>query len=88
MNGDGRDEILLATRFQITLFALGAEGWRPEADYRADVCAGPKNSDHRQLIKSPDIAPVAAPWPDLKLGETTASRQIRIDCRPPVVVNP
>lgn len=88
MNGDGRDEVLLATRFQITLFALGAEGWRPEADYRADVCAGPKNSDHRELIKSPDMAPVAAPWPDLKLGETTASRQIRIDCRPPVVVNP
>lgn len=88
MNGDGRDEILLATRFQITLFALGAEGWRPEADYRANVCAGPKNADHRELIKSPDMAPVAAPWPDLKLGETTASRQIRIDCRPPVAVNP
>lgn len=88
MNGDGRDEILLATRFQITLFALGAEGWRPKADYRADVCAGPKNADHRELVKSPDMAPVAAPWPDLKLGATTASRQIRIDCRPPVVVNP
>ncbi|WP_292036575.1 MULTISPECIES: DUF4153 domain-containing protein [unclassified Brevundimonas] len=88
MNGDGRDEILLATRFQITLFALSAEGWRPEADYRANVCAGPKNADHRELIKSPDMAPVAAPWPDLRLGETTASRQIRIDCRPPVAVNP
>ena len=88
MNGDGRNEVLLATRFQITLFAADAEGWRPEADYRADVCVGPKSSDHRELLKSPDIAPVAAPWPDLKLGETTASRQIRIDCRPPVVVNP
>ncbi|MFZ4166584.1 DUF4153 domain-containing protein [Brevundimonas sp. NPDC058933] len=88
MNGDGRNEVLLATRFQITLFAADAEGWRPEADYRADVCVGPKSSDHRELLQSPDIAPVAAPWPDLKLGETTASRQIRIDCRPPVAVNP
>jgi hypothetical protein len=89
MNGDGRDEILLATRFQITLFAAEAGGWKPQADYRANGCVGPRSSDHREFLKSPDVAPVSSPWPDLKLGATTAHRQARIDC-PPIIspVNP
>ncbi|HEY1073662.1 DUF4153 domain-containing protein [Brevundimonas sp.] len=86
MNGDGRDEVLLAARFQITLFAAEAEGWRPQADYRADACVSPRGADHRELIKSPDVAPAPSPWPDLRLGAATAHRQARIDC--PLIITP
>lgn len=87
LNGDGRAEILLATRFHIVLFAAEADGWKAQGDYRINACFDPRGADYRDLVKAP-FAAAASPWPDLALGDSTARLQPRLDCPPRAPVNP
>jgi len=89
LNGDGREEILMATRFNIALFAADADGrWSHRGDYQVRRCPGSRNDDPRERLKSPDVAPRPSEWPDLKLGVETARLNPNEACPPPVAVNP
>lgn len=86
LNGDGQNEVLMATRFNIALFALDADGrWRHRGDYNIRPCPGLPGGDFRELLKSSDLAPVAAPWPDLNLGGRTARMTPQETCPTPPV---
>lgn len=74
LNGDGRDEILLATVGRIALFAAEPDGrWTHRGDYRIPYCPGdaaPK--DLREEVKRPDLAFASPSWPELRLGDAAA----------------
>ena len=89
LNGDGREEILMATRFNIALFAADAAGgWAHQGDYQVSRCPGPRNNDFRELLKSPDVAAVASPWPDMKLGDRIGRLSPAMNCHASGGVNP
>ncbi|HBY43402.1 MAG TPA: DUF4153 domain-containing protein, partial [Brevundimonas sp.] len=89
LNGDGRDEILLATAYNIALFAQDAEGrWIHQGDYHVPHCPGPAGRDLREALKHPDLKAVASPWPDLNMGAVTGRLQPEAVCPTPVAVNP
>lgn len=89
LNGDGREEILMATRFNIALFAAdSAGGWVHQGDYQVSHCPGPRNDDFRALLKSPDVAAVASPWPDMKLGDGIGRLSPALNCDASGGVNP
>ncbi len=89
LNGDGREEILMATRFNIALFAADAAGgWVHQGDYQVSRCPGPRNNDFRELLKSPDVAAVASPWPDMKLGDGIGRLSPPVNCDAVSGVNP
>ncbi|HAC01394.1 MAG TPA: DUF4153 domain-containing protein, partial [Brevundimonas sp.] len=89
LNGDGRDEILLATAYRIALFAQDADGrWTHQGDYQVPHCPGPGGRDLREALKHPDLKPAASPWPDLNMGELTGRLQPEAVCPKSAVVNP
>ncbi|MNI44167.1 hypothetical protein D3C73_985300 [compost metagenome] len=89
LNGDGRDEILLATAYNIALFAQDAEGrWVHQGDYQVPHCPGPGRRDLREALKHPDLKAAASPWPDLNMGAVTGRLQPETVCPKPVAVNP
>ncbi len=89
LNGDGRDEILLATAFNIALFAQDAEGrWVHQGDYQVPHCPGPGGRDLREALKHPDLKAAASPWPDLNMGAVTGRLQPEAVCPNPAAVNP
>ncbi len=91
LNGDGRDEILLATTYRIALFAQGADGrWVHQGDYQVPHCpgSGAGGRDLREALKDPDLKTAAPPWPDLNMGDLTGRLQPETVCPKPAVVNP
>lgn len=89
LNGDGRDEILLATAYNIALFAQDADGrWVHQGDYQVPHCPGPGRRDLREALKRPDLKAAASPWPDLNMGAVTGRLQPETVCPKPVAVNP
>ena len=93
LNDDGKAEVLLATRFNIALFAQGADGvWTHQGDYRVSYCGSGSSSgpaaDARDLLKDPQTAPLAPVWPDLSTARGGARFQPEEKCPPPVAVNP
>jgi hypothetical protein len=93
LNGDGKAEVLLADRFRIALFAQGPDGvWSHQGDYRISRCGSGSGSgparDARDVLKAPQTAPVASPWPDLASPRGDARFTPEQECPPPVAVNP
>jgi hypothetical protein len=89
LNGDGRDEILLATAYNIALFAQDAEGrWVHQGDYQVPHCPGPGRRDLREALKHPNLRVAASPWPDLNMGAVTGRLQPETVCPKPAAVNP
>ena len=88
LNGNGKNEVLLADNYRIALFAQGADGvWTHQGDYRIAYCgAGPTNV--RELLKDPQTAPLAPAWPDLTTARGSGRFQPEQDCSKPVAVNP
>lgn len=70
LNGDGRDDILLASAYAVALFAQDADGrWTHRGNYQIPYCPGAaRPRDMREALKRPDLAHSPAPWPDLRLG--------------------
>ncbi|MBB4798924.1 hypothetical protein HNP32_002678 [Brevundimonas bullata] len=88
LNGDGKNEVLLADNYRIALFAQGADGgWKHQGDYRIAYCGtGPTNV--RDLLKDSQTAPVASTWPDLTTARGSGRFQPEQDCPKPAAVNP
>jgi hypothetical protein len=82
LNGDGGDEILLATRFSIALYALEADGrWTHRGNYQIPRCPGDaRPQDLRDAVKRPDLTPAPSPWPDLRLGAATGRWEPNAPC--------
>jgi len=69
LNADGKPEILLATKFNITLYAATpGGGWSEIGDYPVLRCEGETRMDGRQALKSGILQPRPAAWPDLSTG--------------------
>lgn len=87
LNGDGRDDILLATAYSIALFSVEADGrWSHQGDYQIPYCpGGDRPKDLREALKRPDLVPAPSPWPDLRLGGAVGQLETRANCP---VVNP
>lgn len=90
LNGDGRDEILLASSYAIALFAREADGrWTHQGDYQFPYCPGDaRPRDMREALKGPDLAPAPSPWPDLRLGLGVGRMEPAAACPRPGAVNP
>ena len=85
LNGDGREEILMATRFNIVLFAADSDGrWTNQGDYHVGRCPGPPVEDYRALLQAHEAVPTASSWPDLKWGSETGRLEPKPDCLPPI----
>ncbi|MBN8527976.1 MAG: DUF4153 domain-containing protein [Caulobacterales bacterium] len=84
LNGDGRSEALIATRFSVELMEPTPQGWRSISTYRPLQCDGGKSaSDPRSFIRNDTLKPVTPPWPDLRFGDKTVARlDLRDGCRP------
>jgi Domain of unknown function (DUF4153) len=74
LDRDGTLDILLATRFQLTLFSRETGAWRHVGDYPVLRCEGGGLPDHRDLIRQGSLVPTPSRWPDLATGGTRASR--------------
>ena len=92
LNGDGREEILLATPHVIVLFAQEGDGpWTSQGEYLVAQCPGPaaRPFDLREALKQPETAAAPPGWPDLGLGGQTGRFQPKDNCSPkPAAVNP
>ncbi|MEN5146167.1 DUF4153 domain-containing protein [Brevundimonas diminuta] len=89
LNGDGREEILLATTYRIALFAQDADGrWVHQGDYQVPHCPGPGGRDLREALKHPDLKTAEPAWPDLALGAVNGRFEPETACPSPPSVNP
>lgn len=89
LNGDGRDEILLATAYRITLFAQGADGrWVHQGDYQVPYCPGPGARDLREALRQPELKTAPPAWPDLAIGAAAGRFEPQTHCPTPPSVNP
>lgn len=86
LNGDGRVEVLIATRFTVELMEPTATGWRSVSSYRPLQCDGGAGaSDPRSFMRNDTLKPATPPWPDLRFGDKTVARlDLRDGCRPDV----
>ena len=75
LNGDGRDEVLLATSHTITLFAQTKDGvWEAQGQYMRLSCLNmPGEQDARTLMRQGALRPTPAPWPELAFGSAPPS---------------
>ncbi|TAJ58030.1 DUF4153 domain-containing protein [Brevundimonas sp.] len=70
MNRDGAPEVLLATNFNVSLYAKDAQGiWHRQGDYAYSHCSGAPRGDPRLRLKSGELTPAAPEWPDLQFTE-------------------
>lgn len=89
LNGDGREEILLATAYRLSLFAQGADGrWVHQGDYQVPHCPGPGPRDLRETLRQPELKTTAPVWPDLAIGAATVRFEPETTCPSPPAVNP
>jgi hypothetical protein len=75
LNGDGRDEVLLATNNDVTLFAQSADGvWETHGRYDRLNCLNlPGEQDPRVLMRQGALRPAPSPWPELSFGDAPPS---------------
>lgn len=74
LNADGVPEVLLATRYAITLMARDAtDGWSSRGVYQRIACPGDERSDLRELLKAGRVHPVAPAWPSLDISGRRAA---------------
>jgi len=75
LNGDGIQEILVASRAHIGLHAAMSDGsWSEEGYYPVARCPGEQPVDARALLRSGVIRPAQNRWPELSTGGRFASR--------------
>lgn len=82
LNGDGRDDILLASALRLSLFTADPDGrWVHRGDYEVPHCPGePRPRDLREDLKRSGVAPAPSPWPGLKLGDAVGWMQPKANC--------
>ncbi|WP_298128072.1 DUF4153 domain-containing protein [Brevundimonas sp.] len=70
LDGDGTPEVLLATPYNLALFARDPDGvWAHEGDWPFAICRPRDNRpDPRQLMRSGQLEARDARWPDLMAG--------------------
>lgn len=74
LNGDGADEILLASSNQVNLYSVDAAGtWQHVGTYWPNVCARERRPDPRAQMRAGLIRPRAPAWPDLDMGQGRAA---------------
>jgi hypothetical protein len=72
IDGDGRDEILIAHRFAILMFALGDDGkWTSQGAYLPRICAGSGPGDMREALAKDAFRTEPPRWPGLRSGDST-----------------
>jgi hypothetical protein len=71
LDDDGTEEVLVANSYIIRIWARQPDGvWVDAGAYRTLVCgAGPRTNDHRTLLRSSDLQPIAPSFPDLDFGD-------------------
>lgn len=71
LNDDGAPEVLIANRYAIRLWTRRSDGsWVEAGSYRNQRCGDDvRPNDHRTLLRSPGLSPLAPQFPDLDLGE-------------------
>jgi hypothetical protein len=74
LNGDGAAEVLLARRWDITLYVRTPEGWIKEGAWRTERCGGEEAVDPRDAIRDGLVRAVPSPWPDLDAGGRVPGR--------------
>lgn len=75
LNGDGFDEILVATNYNIGLYVRARDGnWRNEGSYPLLRCPGEPAADGRAVLRSGVIQPLPSSWPELSTGGRFSSR--------------
>ena len=87
LNGDGRVEVLIATRFTVELMEAESAGWRSIGAYSVLQCDGSAGaSDPRSFVRNDTLKPATPAWPDLRFGDKTVGRLgLREGCRPDAV---
>lgn len=70
LNDDGTPEVLVGNSYMIRLWARLPDGnWADAGTYRTLMCGNDsRTNDHRALLRSPDLKPMAPSFPDLDLG--------------------
>lgn len=74
LNGDGRNEILLADNWRFTLFAETGGAWKQVGAFVNDLCPGQGRTDPREMIRTGQVKPTAPAWPSLSLGQRGVAR--------------
>ena len=71
LDGDGTPEVLLATAYDLSLFARDAEGrWVAEGNWPFRACVpAAARSDPRELMRRGALESRPARWPDLAVGD-------------------
>ena len=87
LNGDSRQEILVAGRSGVTIFELRDGAWTRAGRYQAEACYA--LPDLRTALKAGELAFRPTPWPDLALGSQSLSafQPDRASCTAPVATN-
>jgi len=72
LNDDGRDELLIAHRFAIVVFARGDDDrWTLQGSYLPRTCAGLGRGDMREALEKDTFRKEPPRWPNLASGEAT-----------------
>ncbi len=71
LNNDGTPEVLIANSYTIRLWTRRFDGsWVDAGSYSNQRCGDDvRPNDHRALLRSPRLSPLAPQFPDLDLGE-------------------
>ncbi len=70
LDGDGRDEILVANAYSVHLWARNAGGvWLRQGNYTPFRCVGGTRMDPRDRLRSGQVQPRTSRWPDLVFGD-------------------
>lgn len=84
LNGDGREEVLVARSFSVALLAQGTDGrWIDQGEYRPAFCRGDERRDLLDLMREGRIAPLPPRWPSLSVGEKVATLDVSNLCDEP-----
>lgn len=82
LDGDGQEEILVASAFDVTLWVADTAGWSSHGSYRAKNCDGePRVTDPRAAMRAGALSPRPVRWPDLSFGGTPSQLDDTFRCR-------
>ncbi|RZJ93524.1 MAG: DUF4153 domain-containing protein, partial [Brevundimonas sp.] len=87
LNGDGRDEVLLASGQAVALFAETTDAvWEHQGSYVPQACATDRKVDLRAAMRDGALRPTPAPWPQMSIGSRALPLMENVECaRPPEV---
>lgn len=67
LNGDGRQDVLIATSHSVELMERRTDGWTAIGAYRPVICNPDQRIDPRALLRQGKLGPKPAAWPDVQI---------------------